>query len=63
MSPLERFGRALERLAIATNLIRTKSEDAIRYEIHGGSVEDYFARTKDAALRFEKAAERLWAQV
>ena len=63
MSPFERFGSTLLRIAVATNVIRTRGEDAVRLDAHGGPVGELVARVEVASARLEQVATRLEAQV
>jgi hypothetical protein len=53
------FAATLDRLAIATSVIRTRSQDAVRHEANGGSISELKARYESAVVRLERIAERL----
>jgi hypothetical protein len=54
-----RFVSVLTRIAHATNVQRTKVEDAVREETNGGSNEELSARLEAALPSLERIARRL----
>lgn len=62
MTPFEWFGEVTRRIASATSVRRTREEDAVRLDVHGGPVDELSARAAAAAARLEKVASRLEAQ-
>ena len=53
----------IDRIASATNAIRTRGEDAERLERHDGEVQELFARMEQTAADLEKVAMRLEAKL
>jgi hypothetical protein len=59
MNPFEALAAALDRIASATSVLRTREQDAVRVEAHGGTVAEVVDRVQTAAARLEEAASRL----
>jgi hypothetical protein len=59
MSPHARFGSTLLRIATATSVIRTRTQDGVRTEVNGGHNGDLNQRTLSAVRRLEAVAEKL----
>jgi hypothetical protein len=53
------LGVVLQRIASATSVIRTRSEDVRRESMNGGSVADVLARYASVAVDLEKVAAKL----
>lgn len=56
MSPHDRFGAVMARIAVTPNIIRTRRDDALRAE---RNVEDFDRRVEAAVVKLEKVAEQL----
>lgn len=63
MNPFERFGATLTRIATVTSVIRTRQEDAERFDLHGGTVSEMEERVAETATRLEQVAARLEARI
>lgn len=50
---------AVDRLAVATSVIRVRAADARRKDVNGGTPAELAARMNDAAATIEQAAQRL----
>lgn len=59
MSPSMSFGSVLLRIATATSVIRTRTQDTVRAEVNGGHNGDLDTRTLAAVRRLEAVAEKL----
>jgi hypothetical protein len=59
MSPQSRITLALARIASVTSILRTRREEAIRAEHHGGADNELAVRMRDAAARLEGVAADL----
>lgn len=59
MSPGERLHSVTRRMASATSIIRTRSDDGLRLVVHGGRNGELEARHLAAVRRIEAVAERL----
>ena len=63
MTAATRIANALNRIATAPNVVRTREQDELRDLLNGGSNGELTARMERAAARFEKAAARLEAAI
>lgn len=63
MSPFERFGTVLTRVATLPSIGRTRLEDSRRFAAHGGPVDELASRVAEAAARLESVAARLEARL
>jgi sRNA-binding protein len=59
MNPFEALASALNRIAAATSVLRTREQDAERLDVHGGTVAEVAERVQAAASQLENAAARL----
>lgn len=57
------LGAVLVRIASATSVIRTRSEDALRLDVNGGTSRDVLARYAAAATQLERVAASLESTV
>ena len=54
-----RLGLAVARIAAATSIIRTRTEDALRVEHRGGSSNELCQRVEVVVQRLEQTAQEL----
>lgn len=59
MTAAERLATVTRRMASATSIIRTRSDDGVRLVVHGGHNGELEARQLAAVRRIEAVAERL----
>ncbi len=58
MSPQTRMGRALDRLAAGTGVLRSRHHDSAAAERNGTSTRE--TRLEEAVVHLERAADALW---
>jgi hypothetical protein len=59
VSPDMELGNVLRRIASATSVIRTRTQDAERLAVHGGLNGEHADRVRELVVRLEVVAEQL----